>query len=287
MGIPALLLVLGLLLSALGAAAAESVAIPPLKSRVTDLTGTLDPNQKAALDARLAALDRPGGAQGAILLLPTTQPETIEAYGIRLAEAWKLGHKGDKAGQQDRDNGFIIVVAKDDRKTRIEVGYGLEGTVPDAIARRIIDERMTPAFRAGKFDVGLDAGLDGIVRALGAPGQTPLEPEVTAATGGTAMADEELLPWLATTALGAGVLRMLFGVIGALVAAAAGGWLGLLVFGSWLAGAIAAVVVFLLSFVNVLSGGRGGGGWSSGGSSGGGFSGGGGSFGGGGASGSW
>jgi hypothetical protein len=100
--------------------AAAPVPLPALTARVTDLTNTLDATQRGRLEAQLAAIDRSGRAQIAVLLLPTTQPETIEQFGIRLAEAWKVGRKG-------ADNGLIVIVAKDDRRMRIEVGYGLEG----------------------------------------------------------------------------------------------------------------------------------------------------------------
>jgi uncharacterized membrane protein YgcG len=99
-----------------------------------------------------------------VLLLPTTEPETIEQFGIRLAEAWKIGRKG-------ADDGLIIIVAKDDRRMRIEVGYGLEGRIPDAIASRIVNERMAPAFRQGDFFGGLDAAIAALDQALGWHGE--------------------------------------------------------------------------------------------------------------------
>ena len=123
---------------------ANEGALPPLTERVTDLTGTLSAEDKASLTASLAALDKDKGAQVVIVMLPTTQPEAIEQYSIRLAEAWKIGRKGIY-------DGVIILVAKDDRKMRIEVGYGLEGAIPDAIAKRIVAEQMAPRFREGDF----------------------------------------------------------------------------------------------------------------------------------------
>ncbi|MBI5899894.1 MAG: TPM domain-containing protein [Rhodocyclales bacterium] len=252
--------------------AAEPVPLPALSSRVTDLTGTLDATQRGRLEARLAAIDRAGKAQIALLLLPTTQPETIEAFGIRLAEAWKIGHKG-------ANNGLIVIVARDDRRMRIEVGYGLEGRIPDAIASRIVNERMAPAFRQGDFFGGLDAALAAIEGALDGE---PVAPRQAAAPA--ADATEDYFTWLTATLVAAGVLRSMFGLFGSLIAAAVGGWLGFMIFGSWLASAIAALVVFVFSFGRFIGGGGGGGGGSSGG---GGFSGGGGGFGGGGASGRW
>lgn len=279
---PAWLALLWLVLLPATGLAAEAVALPALNARVTDLTATLDPTQRGRLEAQLAAIERSGRAQIAVVLLPTTAPEAIEQFGIRLADAWKIGHKG-------ADNGVIVIVAKDDRKMRIEVGYGLEGAVPDAIASRIVNERMAPAFRQGDFFGGLQAAVAALDQATGGSGagvvaDTPLP--VPVAVG------ENWIEWLFMVVIGAGVLRKIFGLLGSFVAAAVAGWLGYLLFGSLGAAGIAALLVFLLSFLKMTSGvpGRGGGfdggggGFSGGG---GGFSGGGGGFGGGGASGRW
>lgn len=256
--------------------AAELVPLPALSARVTDLTATLDETQRGRLEAQLAAIDRAGRAQIAILLLPTTQPEAVEQFGIRLAEAWKIGHKG-------ADNGVIVIVAKNDRKMRIEVGYGLEGAIPDATARRIIAERMAPAFKQGDFFGGLRAAVEGLDQAMG--GSAAAAPAAMPSSKPDASAeDTDLLPWLMAAVVAGGVLRMIFGLFGSLLAAVVAGWLGLTIFGSWLAALMVGFVIFVLSFFNLFSlGGFGGGGSSSGG----GFSGGGGSFGGGGASGHW
>ena len=275
-----LLTLLWLALSPAGGQAAELVPLPALSARVTDLTGTLDATQRGRLEAQLAAIDRSGRAQIAVLLLPTTQPEAIEQFGIRLAEAWKIGHKGV-------DNGVIVIVAKNDRKMRIEVGYGLEGPIPDAIAKRIVAERMAPAFKQGDFFGGLRAAVEGLEQAMGgAPAAAPAaaaEPPPRNTTSG----GPDLMTWGFFLVIASGILHAIFGLFGSLLAAGVGGWLGFMFFGSWLAAVIAAVVVFLFSLAKFSSGG--GGNWSSGSSSGGGggFSGGGGSFGGGGASGDW
>jgi uncharacterized protein len=261
---------------AAGVWAAESVPLPALTTRVTDLTNTLDATQRGRLEAQLAAIERNGRAQVAVLLLPTTQPETIEQFGIRLAEAWKIGRKG-------ADNGLIVIVAKDDRKMRIEVGYGLEGSIPDATARRIIAERMAPAFKQGDFFGGLRAAVEGLDQAMGgAPA-----PVAVAAQPAPRTTNKDITIWGFVLLLGPGILHAIFGLFGSLLAAGIGGWLGFMFFGNWQGAAIAAVVVFLSSLANFSwrFGGSGGGGSSSGG--GGGFSGGGGSFGGGGSSGSW
>ena len=129
------------------------VAVPALKSRVTDLTGTLAANETAQLEQRLAAFEARKGSQIAVLIVPTTQPETIEQYSIRVAEAWKLGRKGI-------DDGALLLIAKQDRTVRIEVGYGLEGVLPDALAKRIVDEVIVPEFKQGNFAGGIDAGIE-------------------------------------------------------------------------------------------------------------------------------
>ena len=277
----ALLALLWLALRPATGRAAEPVPLPALNARVTDLTATLDATQRGRLEAQLAAIDRAGKAQVAVLLLPTTEPETIEQFGIRLAEAWKVGRKG-------ADDGLIIIVAKNDRRMRIEVGYGLEGRIPDAIASRIVNERMAPAFKQGDFFGGLAAAIAAVDQALGgtagaAEAALPAAAPV-ASTGGAMQGD--WIEWLFMLAMGAGVLRAIFGLLGSLAAAAVGGWLGFMVFGSTGIALVAGVVVFLLSFVSLAGGGRGGG-FGGGISGGGGFSGGGGGFGGGGASGRW
>ena len=282
---PALLALFWLALLPAGSQAAEPVPLPVLTTRVTDLTGTLDATQKGRLEAQLAAIDRVGRAQITVLMLPSTQPEAIDQFGIRLAEAWKIGHKG-------ADNGVIVIVAKDDRKMRIEVGYGLEGAIPDAIAKRIVAERMAPLFKQGDFFGGLRAAIDGLDQALGGGASPALAPVEIQSGGGTGAADSNLFPWLMAAVAAGGVLRLMFGLFGSLAAAAVGGWIAFAIFGSLGFAIGGAVVVFLLSFINLFSGGGlggglGGGGFGRGSSSGGGFSGGGGGFGGGGASGDW
>lgn len=276
---PALLALLWLALPPAGSSAAELVPLPALSARVTDLSGTLDATQRGRLEAQLAAVERSGRAQIAVLLLPTTQPEAIEAFGIRLAEAWKIGRKG-------ADNGIIIIVAKNDRKMRVEVGYGLEGAIPDAIAKRVVAERMAPAFKQGDFFGGLRSAIEALDQALGGPASgAAAAAEAAPAVQDAGGEHPDWISWLFMVVIGAGVLRMLFGLFGSLAAAAIGGWIGFMVFGSLAFAVGAALLVFLLSFISMFSGG--GGGFGGGSSSGGGFSGGGGSFGGGGASGDW
>src|SRR5580700_8824904 len=137
-------------------AASADVAVPPLSGRVVDQTGTLSSDDIDALTQTLKDLEQRKGSQVAVLIVPTTQPETIEQYSIRVAEAWKIGRK-------KIDDGALLVVAKNDRKLRIEVGYGLEGALNDITAKRIIDEIITPKFRSGDFAGGISAGLTRII----------------------------------------------------------------------------------------------------------------------------
>jgi uncharacterized protein len=284
-------------------AAFADVAVPPLSGRVVDQTGTLSSGDIAALTQTLKDLETRKGSQVAVLIVPTTQPETIEQYSIRVAEAWKIGRK-------KIDDGALLVVAKNDRKLRIEVGYGLEGALNDATASRIIEEVITPKFRSGDFAGGISAGIDRIVGVInGEPLPAPARAPAAGRQPPSDFAYQFLNPLnpftiIAILLLG-GLLRRVFGrLFGSL---ATGGLIGLLVwfiFGSLILSALASLVASVFAmFSDTLTapspGGRGGAGgwvsggsgssWSGGGSSSdsGGFSGGGGSFGGGGASGSW
>jgi len=256
------------------------LAIPPLTARVTDLAGLLSVAQRQALEDKLARFEQEKGSQIAILIVPSTQPETIEQYGIRVAEAWRLGRKGV-------DDGVLLLVARDDRTLRIEVGYGLEGVIPDAVAKRIIEEAIVPRFRAGDYVAGLDAG---IATLMGLISGAPLPPPTSSSAGG---GPHPLLPVAMMFAFVlSGVLRFF---LGRLTAAGIVGTVAF--FGAWwlLGSLIAALFVAAVAFFITLSGsprglpssGRGGlGGWG-GDRLGGGFGGGGGGFGGGGASGRW
>lgn len=278
-------LLLAVCLWLVGAAQAE-VAVPPLAARVTDLTGTLSAAQKAQLEQKLAGYEARTGTQVAVLMVPTTGGEPIEAFGIRVAEAWRVGRKGV-------DDGVILLVAKNDRSLRVEVGYGLEGAIPDAVAKRIVSEVITPRFKRGEFYAGLDAGVDAIFKAAAGealPAPAPRPSQTAGGAGG-------LLPFaLFGVFVFGGLLRSIFGRLpGALVG---GGGLATLL---WLSGsAFLAVALGLFAFFAILAGGGrgrrggfigglgggfGGGGFGGGGSGWGG--GGGGGFGGGGASGRW
>jgi uncharacterized protein len=292
-----------LLLAALAVAgvAAPDVAaqspqpVPALEARVTDLTGTLTAAEQAQLESRLAEFESRKGAQVAVLIVPTVRPEAIEQYSIRVVDAWKLG-------REKPDDGALLLVAKDDREIRIEVGRGLEGALTDLVSRRIIDDTILPLFRVGDFAGGIAAGLEQMIRVI--DGEALPEPD--RGWGGAAPIGD-LLPFLFAIIFFASViLRAIFGrSIGSIVtggvAGAAGWFISQLLPVAIGAGVLAFLVSLLLGST---SGGRwsshrgnagwrggpwgggfgGGGGGSFGG---GGFGGGGGSFGGGGASGRW
>lgn len=265
----------------LGASLAQGeVAVPPLKARVTDLTGTLTAQQSGELESLLRDFEARKGSQFAVLMLPTTQPESIEQYAIRVAEQWKLGRKGV-------DDGVLLLVAKQDRALRLEVGYGLEGVLPDAVAKRIISEVITPYFQQGDFNGGIRAGIQRTIQVIEGEALPPPAARKNARNGASFFEDALPVAMLFIFVVG-GVLRAIFGrFLGGVVAGGVsflGAWLLL---GSFLTALIIALVVLLIT---VSGSGRGGpfiGGGSGGFGGGGGFSGGGGGFGGGGASGRW
>jgi uncharacterized protein len=276
-------------------AALADVAVPPLTGRVVDKTATLSSSDVASLDQTLKDFEARKGSQVAVLIVPTTQPETIEQYSLRVAEAWKIGRK-------KIDDGAILVVAKDDRKLRIEVGYGLEGALTDVTTKRIIDEVITPKFKNGDFGGGISDGVYSMLRVIdGEPLPAPARRQQQN-TGLFSQLDP-LNPFLIVAVIVVGgIFRGIFGrLLGSL---ATGGLVAALfwfIAASLALSAITGIIAFLVTMVcdaMTSSGGTGrGGGWVSSGGGGysggssssdsGGFSGGGGSFGGGGASGSW
>jgi len=273
-------------------AACADVAVPPLSGRVVDQTGTLSSGDVASLTQTLKALEARKGSQVAVLIVPTTAPETIEQYSIRVAEAWKIGRK-------KIDDGALLVVAKDDRKLRIEVGYGLEGSLNDVTAKRIIDEVITPKFRSGDFAGGISAGVGRIIGVIN--GEKLPAPERRENSGLLRNIDP-FNPFVifAVFIVGA-ILRTALGrLIGSVATGGVVGVLAWLLVGSLGLSIIAAIIAFIFTLVgeSIASANGGSGNWSgssrggsyspsSGSSDSGGFSGGGGSFGGGGASGSW
>ncbi len=260
-------------------AADNGVPVPALQTHVTDLTDTLTTQQQAQLEQTLSAFERQKGSQIAVLIVPTTQPETIEQYGIRVATAWKLGRKGI-------DDGVLLLMAKQDRTLRIEVGYGLEGAVPDAVANRIVDDIIAPYFKQGDFYGGLQAGIDRLLRVI--EGEPLSAPE--SRRGSSSIENlGQLIPFIFFAVLaGGGLLRAM---LGRFPGALAVGGLTALVLWFLLGSLLMAVVIGVIAAVVTLGGGMGrGGSWRSGGGGGfggGGLSGGGGGFGGGGASGRW
>ena len=287
---------LQLLLAFLLPLAAAAADIPPLKARVTDVTATLNAQQSGALEQTLAEFEARKGAQIAVLLVPTSQPETIEQYSVRVFESWKLGRKGV-------DDGVLLVIAKNDRKLHIEVGYGLEGILPDAIAKRIIEDDIVPRFKQGDFYGGIRAGTDRIMRVVEGEKLPPPASQTSVRTHPEARGfnSDWLIPALMIIVFAGGLLNRVFGrIAGSGTVGAVFGIGAWAVTGVLFMGIVLGFIAFVASLIfGGMGGGRGwssGGGWGGGGwSGGGGFGGGGGGFGGGGggssggggASGSW
>ena len=257
-----------------GAPAQDLAAIPSLTARVTDSAGLLQPDQRAALDAKLADYERLKGTQIAVLTVASTAPEAIEQYGIRVADAWKIGRKGTA-------DGVILIVAKDNpralRRLRIEVGRGLEGALPDAVAKRILNEDVAPHFRENDYYGGLVAGVSRIEAVLAGEPLPPPQRQAERRTdsGGFSLPLLFLLFIVGSFIVNAMRSRRLSYVSGNRALNRSSGGLGSLI-----------APVILGGLLGSLGrGGGGGGGFGGGG--GGGFSGGGGDFGGGGASGNW
>ena len=295
----ALALIAGVTLSLVVAAADGPLPIPPLTARVTDTTGTLDAAQKQTLESNLTALEQRKGAQLAVLIVPTTQPEEIAQYSIRVVDAWKLGRR-------NVDDGALLIVAKNDHRVRIEVGRGLEGAIPDAASARIIREYITPKFRAGDFYGGIADATDAMTKLIdGEPLPPPLADDKRPRSDVNSMFNTFITVlfvaiWLRAMfgALPAGPRAGIVGLASGAVAMFFGGVL-VLAIGCGLFGALLGALGGGGGFARRggwggFGGGGfgGGGGWSGGGGGwsgggGGGFSGGGGGFSGGGASGSW
>ena len=287
----AFLLALLLATAPVAAQPAPQVPVPPLDAPVVDTTGTLDAATVQRLDAQARALQQRKGSQLQVLIVPTTQPDSIEQYAVRVFEAWKLGRKSV-------DDGVLLLVAKEDRAVRIETGYGLEGAIPDIAANRVIQEYLVPKFRAGDFGGGIEDATAVLVKLVdGEPLPAPVSRNQadTGRRGGGAW-----LPALVVAFFVANVLRALLGWLPRLLrgplVAAAGGVAGWWIASNVVAAGLGALVGLLIGLSSLKAGryvrpGRGGGGWGGGGFGGGGgwggggFGGGGGGFGGGGWSG--
>lgn len=262
--------------------AAAQVPVPPLTGHVTDQTGTLSAEQKAALEQTLTAFEARKGSQLAVLMVASTAPEAIEPFALRVAEQWKLGRK-------KVDDGAILVVAKNDRALRIEVGYGLEGVLNDLTSKRIISEVVVPRFKSQDYYGGITAGVDQIIRVV--DGEPLPEPSKTPSEN---LGDvRQYVPILFILALVVGgVLRSALGKVpGALVTGGAVAVIAWFIAGALSMALAAGVIALFVTLLGVGTGRHGFGGYyggmGRGGSGGGGFSGGGGGFGGGGASGRW
>jgi uncharacterized protein len=285
---------LALLLFCCSVSVFAEVAVPALTGRVVDQTGTLTVGEQSTLDRTLRDFETRKGSQIAVLIVPTTDPESIEQFSIRVADAWKIGRK-------KVDDGAILLVAKNDRKLRIEVGYGLEGALTDVTTKRIIDEIIAPRFKSGDFAGGISAGVDRMIKVI--DGEPLPPPPARSEWSGDSGVFEQMFEYAPFFLFGAlfvgGIMRT---ILGRLFGSLAFG--GLVTLGMWfvlssfpialifgvIAGVISLIGDAFGSSGGGYSGGRSSGGsWSSGSSSSssGGFSGGGGSFGGGGASGSW
>ena len=274
--------------------AQDLVAIPPLDARVIDPAVVLSQADRQALDGKLAAFEQAHGSQVVILLVPTSKPEPIEDFAHRVGEAWKIGRKGV-------GDGLLVVVARDDKRVRIDVARALEGAVPDLAAKRVIREAMSPEFARGNFAAGLNAGVDQLFRLI----EGEALPPPAAAASPTRHDNNDLESWLMLgfigVIVGGSILKAIFGRgAGSFIGGGAAGAIAWVVAGSALiAGLVGILAMFFLLIMG--GGGRGGGfgrsggifpvsGWGAGssGSSGGRFSsGGGGDFSGGGASGGW
>ncbi len=261
------------------------IAVPALTGHVVDLTGTFSAEQKQSLSQTLASFEARKGSQLSVLIVPTTAPESIEQFGIKVADKWKLGRK-------KIDDGVILIIAKNDHTLRIEVGYGLEGALTDALSKRIIDQTIVPRFKEQDFYGGITQGVQQIIRVVdGEQLQAPAASSESLIDQGISLAPVLFVIVLIV----GGFFRKLIGRVPAAIAtgglSAVVAWF---VVGSFLLALLTGVVGFFFALLLGVVGGRGRGGYygggpgSGGGSSGsGGFSGGGGGFGGGGASGRW
>ena len=274
--------------------------IPALTSHVVDTTGLLDASQQAALEAKLAALEKAKGSQVVVLIVPTVQPEDISSYANRVGNAWKIGRK-------NVGDGVLFVVAFKDRQMRIEVAKTLEGAIPDLAAKQIITNVVTPRFKAGDYAGGISAGVDQLTARINGEAL----PEVSSSTsgsgklpGGFDWMDLAVFLFFAVP-IGGAIAKSIFGQkLGSVITGGAVGTLAFVLTTSLIVAGLAGVVALLFALFSGLSGGSrrrsggidrggfggggfGGGGFSGGGGGGGFSSGGGGDFGGGGASGSW
>ena len=283
---------------ALAATPSDPIPVPKLTARVTDSTGTLTAAERSALEAKLAAFEQSHGSQVAVVIVPSIGPEAIEEFAGRVTDQWQLGRKGV-------DDGVLVAVAKQERKIRIQTGRGVQGTLTDALSKRIAQDIIAPRFRNGDFAGGLNDGVDAIFKAIEGESLPLPEPRTAPHTGkvdsGGGIGNLFVFGLIAVVVAG-GILRSIFGrFLGAAATGALTGLLAWMFVGGIAIVVLAAIVAFVFTLVSgfgrgFIPGGFGGGGFGGGGfggggfgggGGGGGFSGGGGSFDGGGASGSW
>lgn len=263
------------------AAEGDVQPVPALSAPLTDLANLLTPADAAALNQKLAAFSQAKGSQIAVLIVPTTAPEDIFAYSFRVADSWKLGRKGV-------DDGVLLVIAVQDRKSNLQIGYGLEGAIPDARSKQVLQDIIAPYFRNGDYAGGLNAGTDALIKLINGESL----PAATQGNRNKNMNSNAIVLAIIAGAIAGFIAKS---VMGNLVGGITGGGVALAV--ALLLGAAVGVAIFAAVFAAIAAssshrgfgglGGFGGGGFGGGGFGGGGFGGGGGGFGGGGASGNW
>ena len=279
--------------SAFAATPTDPIPVPKLTARVTDLTGSLTAPERDAIEAKLRDFEAKKGSQVAILLVPSIGPETIEEFAGRVTDEWKLGRKGV-------DDGALLVVAKQERKIRIQTGRGTQGTLTDALSKRIVSDIVAPRFRSGDFAGGVEAGADAIMKAIeGESLPLPSPNSQRKVDTVSSYSDFLFLGFFLVPVVGMFLRGILGRFLGASATSGVTGVAAWLILGSLGVGILAAVVAFVITLFTgggmargvtrggwggYIPGGFGGGG---GGGGGGGFSGGGGGFDGGGASGGW
>ncbi len=275
----------------LAGAFAAVTPVPRLTGHVVDLAGTLAPADRDRIDARLSAFERERGSQVVVLTIPALGGETIEDFSTRVTDEWKLGRAGV-------DDGVLFVVAREERRMRIHTGRGVQGTLTDALSKRIVSDLVAPRFRDGDFAGGIGQGVEAVIKAIEGEALALPEPARGGASGqgGGRYVDFIVLAFFLVPVV-AMMLRGIFGrFVGATLTGGATGIVAGLLIGSAALAVVAGFIAFLFGLLSgsalrpgMRGGGWGGGSWGGGGGfdGGGGFSGGGGGFDGGGASGGW
>jgi uncharacterized protein len=278
-----------LLLLSLVAGSLSALEVPRLQGRVNDYAGMISASARARLDAISQELERTDSTQVVVLTIPSLEGEDLEEFSIRVAEAWGIG-------QKQLDNGALLLVARQERSVRIEVGRGLEGRLTDLLAGRIVDHEIIPSFKAGRYDEGFIRGMEAIAAAVQGEYQAPQTAPAPASGGVPFRSGFPIFVVIALLAF-LGSRRRFLGAIAGAILVPILAWLFfplslllLLLIFIPLGGLLGFVLPFVFPFSGRRFRGGGGmffGGGGGGGGAGGGFSGGGGGFSGGGASGRW